>query len=421
MLYITVPMTMILFAIFAFGLIIHKQIVIDHQQKMFFLVHTLVASIKESSADPAMQAEQFIRKYKNLFPYILDVTFIEHDDAGKRITAQPNGTMDQAAVCENYMHQASLEKELLLKASSTPYGVQKIYDSDATKIIKSYIPITLDGNNTSSIAVITSDYDFIFRNWLVAELRIFEIAVFSLFILSFTILAIVNIKNQRRHESILEMQKTYSQNIQSLFNAIKEYRHDMNHHIYALTGLCELKAYDELEKYLKNLARIHISFNNLIKINIPALRGYIQAKITQATENNIEFEYHFEGLDKIHIDLSKATDLVRIVGNIVDNAFDAVKSNADNHRKVTLIGKLDNHSLVFYIHNNGSPIPKEHLPYIFEQGFTTKKNTGNSGMGLAIVKSLVSKYKGTIEVQSDANGTDFSVRIPLSLNEIMKM
>lgn len=411
--YILASIILTLIVIFTFGFIIQKQMESDHQQKMVFFIHALFASTKNSSVEPEKQTIQFIRKYNHLFPYILDIALINTE---KGITSQFYDAMDQMIISE---HQMSLEEKLLLKAVSAPHGVQKVYSNGTSKIIQTYIPVFEDENKASLIAVVTSDYNFMFRSWL-NKLRIFEIVLFCLLAFSVAILMVANFRIQTRQEAIIRTQKDYSQNIQSLFNTIREYKHDMNHHIYALTGLCELKAYDELEKYLKNLAKIHTSFNSLIKINIPALRGYIQTKIAQATENNIEFEYHFEGLDKVYIDLSKATDLVRIVGNIVDNAFDAVKSNAENIRKVTLIGKLDNHSLVFYIYNNGSPIQKELLLRIFERGFSTKKNKENSGIGLSIVKALVSKHKGKIEVQSDTDGTSFAVRLPLSPNEIME-
>ena len=65
------------------------------------------------------------------------------------------------------------------------------------------------------------------------------------------------------------------------------------------------------------------------------------------------------------------------------------------------------------VSDTGPGIPPENLPNIFDPFFTT--NSRGTGLGLSVVLRIVKTYKGKIEVEkSDATGTTFSVRLPLS-------
>jgi signal transduction histidine kinase len=72
-----------------------------------------------------------------------------------------------------------------------------------------------------------------------------------------------------------------------------------------------------------------------------------------------------------------------------------------------------NHRII--ISNNGPAIPKELLSKIFDPFFTTKKLGQGSGIGLDIVKKIIEKHSGKINVESDENETAFEITIPLKL------
>ena len=76
-------------------------------------------------------------------------------------------------------------------------------------------------------------------------------------------------------------------------------------------------------------------------------------------------------------------------------------------------------SVIFRIQDNGSGIPEEELPYIFERFYRADKsrnrNTGGSGLGLAIVKAIVEAHDGKISVESQLDkGSCFEVALPKS-------
>ena len=70
------------------------------------------------------------------------------------------------------------------------------------------------------------------------------------------------------------------------------------------------------------------------------------------------------------------------------------------------------------VRDDGSGIPPEILPHIFEPFLTTKESGKGVGLGLAISHSIVERHRGNIEVQSEVGrGTRFRITLPLAGNE----
>ncbi len=109
-------------------------------------------------------------------------------------------------------------------------------------------------------------------------------------------------------------------------------------------------------------------------------------------------------------------ELETLFTNIIENA---VKYNRESQR-VEVVGNVKNQSAVFTIKDFGAGINKKDLPHIFEPFYRadksrTKLHKDGYGLGLAISKEIVEKYKGTITAESEINeGTTFIITLPLS-------
>ena len=102
--------------------------------------------------------------------------------------------------------------------------------------------------------------------------------------------------------------------------------------------------------------------------------------------------------------------LTRIVTNLVKNATQAL-SEIENPR-VEVKVKKENNKVVISVSDNGKGIEDAHKLQIFEPKFTTKSS--GMGLGLAMVKTIIEAYKGTISFTSElGKGAVFTVVLPL--------
>lgn len=294
--------------------------------------------------------------------------------------------------------------------------------SNETAVLKSYFPTDLKTNGQTtekSLIVVTSDFEKV--NTVLFS-RIFKNVIYSLsifFIGLATIMVAVRAVN-KKERTISSVQFLYKQHIDSIYEMISEYRHDFNHHMHTISGLAKMGLTTELHAYISHLVKVQEEFNNIVDASIPELSGLIQSKKIQAREKEIEFEHHFEDMENLNIPVEKLTDIVKIIGNILDNAFHAVEESGKKKRAVSIYGRCKNDLLKFSISNNGEKIPDEIINLIFKMGYTTRPNTGGTGVGLASSKKAMERYKGDIEVVSTDDKTTFTVFVPLHKKEMMK-
>ncbi len=108
--------------------------------------------------------------------------------------------------------------------------------------------------------------------------------------------------------------------------------------------------------------------------------------------------------------LCYADELVQVWANLVMNAIQAM----DYRGTLTIaVAPQDQHVCV-EVSDTGSGIPTENLEKIFIPFFTTKAMGEGSGLGLHIVRQIIEKHQGSIEVSTQPGHTVFTVLIPFS-------
>jgi signal transduction histidine kinase len=136
-------------------------------------------------------------------------------------------------------------------------------------------------------------------------------------------------------------------------------------------------------------------------------RGMEQVlSIYQLQLQEVEVVRRYEDMPPI---LCDEEELKQVWTHLILNALYAM-----GHKGAIMIGMrcVDNHAVI-KIADFGSGIPSEYLDKIFDAFFTTRSSGEGSGMGLAIVKKIIEKHKGRIEVESKVGfGTMFSVYLP---------
>ncbi len=117
----------------------------------------------------------------------------------------------------------------------------------------------------------------------------------------------------------------------------------------------------------------------------------------------------------VEIDLKNINVLVdetKVLGVLLNVIYNAVYALEQNGKlKVEVEENTDNTVSVF-VENNGDAISLENQKKIFEEGFTTKKETEGSGLGLRIAKSSMEKMGGDLRlIKSDEKSTIFEIKM----------
>lgn len=105
-----------------------------------------------------------------------------------------------------------------------------------------------------------------------------------------------------------------------------------------------------------------------------------------------------------------------VIGNLIDNSI----KYSNNDKKINIIGKLYEKSLIITIKDEGIGIPKEELENIFRRFYRVDKSRNRkiegNGLGLAIVKNMVYSINGKIEIESEVGvGTTITLSIPYNI------
>jgi signal transduction histidine kinase len=102
-------------------------------------------------------------------------------------------------------------------------------------------------------------------------------------------------------------------------------------------------------------------------------------------------------------------ELNQVWANLVDNALDAV----GNGGRVTVTARAEGPNVVVRVTDNGPGIPADVKSKIFDPFFTTKPVGTGTGLGLDIVRRLVDRNDGLIDVESEPGRTEFRVTLPV--------
>jgi signal transduction histidine kinase len=113
-----------------------------------------------------------------------------------------------------------------------------------------------------------------------------------------------------------------------------------------------------------------------------------------------------EGLPRVY---AVGAELNQVWMNLIDNALDAVP--AGGHVAVSANHELDH--VVVRVADDGPGIPSDIRPRIFDPFFTTKGVGKGTGLGLDVVKRLLRRQNGEVNVESVPGRTVFEVRLPL--------
>ena len=215
----------------------------------------------------------------------------------------------------------------------------------------------------------------------------------------------------RRRDELDILAKQFSQ-VKGYSEMLRAQTHEYSNKLHTIAGLIQT---DHNREALELICQETAGYQGLIAflakaVPYPVLAAFIIGKYNHAQELRIEFEIDPDSqLKDVPSELSREK-LVTILGNLIDNAFDAALQG-ENQTKVKLSMTDAGNDLVFEIEDSGTGIPTERSEQIFKRGFTTKQN--DRGQGLYLVNKALKDLGGQITLGNSAlGGALFSVFIP---------
>ena len=193
--------------------------------------------------------------------------------------------------------------------------------------------------------------------------------------------------------------------------ALRAATHEFKNQRHVMLGLVEMGDLDSLRGYLGELDdhRLAPGMALVEGIEDPVLAGFLLGKRSEARERGVTLEVI---LDAPLPALGEATllhTLVTVLGNLLENAFDAVEGR--DEKRVTLTMDADEELVSLHVHDTGGGIDEGIRARLFESGVSTKGEY--RGLGLAAVRERVEASGGRLAVYSEAGrGTLFEVELP---------
>ncbi len=191
------------------------------------------------------------------------------------------------------------------------------------------------------------------------------------------------------------------------------------------------EVYDLLKNSLglhRNVKNIKYAIKNIVRI-VKALKyyshlgqsSYAEADLHEGIENTlvimqnqikqgVEIERHYSNLPPVKCNLD---ELNQVWTNLITNALHAMKKTLAPKLQI-FSRRIGEDYVMIGFEDNGSGVPTNIRDKIWDPFFTTKDQGEGTGLGLGIVKGIIEKHKGRIEMESEPNKTRFMVYLPLA-------
>ncbi|MCM3672413.1 MULTISPECIES: sensor histidine kinase [Peribacillus] len=223
--------------------------------------------------------------------------------------------------------------------------------------------------------------------------------------------AVASLRNKSELANLLQELS----HVKAYAEGLRAQTHEYSNRLYTLLGLIQLGLYKEAMDFISKEVDVTQGFIHFLMKEVPdpIIAGFILGKVSLASELKIDFTIDRESSFK---DIPSEIDrdlLVTIIGNLINNAFEAVRENEREEKRVSLFVTDLGKELIIEVEDNGKGMNSDVTELIFQNGFTTKSHQTNSGIGLSLVQEAIGGLGGYITFSTkEGEYTIFTVAIP---------
>ena len=312
---------------------------------------------------------------------------------------------------------------LLINLSSNSFTTASIQTNPLSLLIVNTVSNTVAGiiiviiillkNYGSKILVHKENLPILFITFLVLTANFgmhYYIKIFNftaLIIISFlsilycTYIFIVSTQITRNETARLEIeqQKFYNESLNSTLFNLRRFKHDWSNNLTVIHSMLTMNKINELKQYLSELISQSLEEGNTAIYNIKnaGLFGIISAKLNQARDLGVAINISVVG-EVENIPGIKISELCEVIGIFLDNA---IEETCKGEKKIEIHIFSDESYLEITISNSCKNEPD--MKMIYEAGYSSKGS--NRGMGLAIAKKIIGKYKNILHISDYGDNT----------------
>jgi len=199
--------------------------------------------------------------------------------------------------------------------------------------------------------------------------------------------------------------------VRGLTEALRAQAHEAANRLHTVLTMVELGRKDEaLRLATAELAIAQQLTDQVVgALDEPALAALLLGKSAQAAERGVQLIV--DDASRLDGERLPSRDLLTVVGNLVDNALEAV-AGTDPPRTVTVLVVEEDGEVLVRVSDSGPGLPDPDVAAAFQRGWSTKEN--GRGVGLSLVRQVADRHGGSYAVtRRTGGGAVVSIRIPV--------
>lgn len=202
-------------------------------------------------------------------------------------------------------------------------------------------------------------------------------------------------------------------------DTLRAQAHEFSNRLHTIAGLTELGEHDEVRRFVAGIVEASEAWRREVvsRVGDAAAAALLVAKASRAAERGVELAFA-DGSRLPPVDPERdpelSADLVTVLGNLVDNAIDAVAGAPGDRGRVEIGLAAGDGTVEVRVRDSGPGVASELVEEVFRSGFSTKvaRDSGGRGLGLALARQACLRRGGGITLHNDG-GAVFVARLPL--------
>jgi two-component system CitB family sensor kinase len=189
--------------------------------------------------------------------------------------------------------------------------------------------------------------------------------------------------------------------------------HEFSNRLHTLAGMLAMGRHGDAAQFIAEVTETDEQLRRQLaeRIADPRIAALLLAKSAVATERGVALVLTDDA--RLEHELVDAREGLTVLGNLVDNALDAAAAGERRPPMVRVHLADEAGALLVRVRDTGAGVPADARSAVFEPGYSTKGGDGR-GVGLSLVRQLVERRGGWVEVEDarDGCGAVFTAWLP---------